>query len=75
MVKGENGNGRVRTYAMGVWTILGPIILTILFFVGNGYFSDLRADVEKKADKAVVVEQVKRLDQKLDMIILLLKER
>ena len=68
-----NGNGKARTYAMGVWTILGPIVLTLFILASSGYLSDLRADVEKKADKAVVIEQVKRLDQKLDLIILLLK--
>ena len=69
----ENGNGKARTYAVGVWTIVGPIILALLLIFGRGYMADVDADIEKKADKAVVVEQVKRLDEKLDLIILMLK--
>ena len=69
----ENGNGKARTYAVGVWTIVGPIILALLLIFGRGYMADVDADIEKKADKAVVVEQVKRLDEKLDLIILMLR--
>ena len=85
----ENGNGKAKSYAVGVWTIVGPILLTLLFLFGQGYMTDTNADIEKKADKAVVEEQIKGIkeqlvrvekngdkrDKKLDKIIDILIER